>query len=163
MAADRVHMFPAVIIPLWDPVLAAAEIERGAAKGARSLCFSEHPPSLGLPSIHDRGGYWDLQLAASTYAGSPAEAAARHRTRPPLRRRRSRLGARRGHSWRTTPANQPAGMPVRAATTSDPSLGVRRTWVHDAPVIGDQTRTLQAGAARYPFVSRRRGYPCRCS
>ena len=43
--------------PLWDPALAAAEVERNAARGVRAVCFSEIPAYLGLPSIHS--GEWD--------------------------------------------------------------------------------------------------------
>ncbi len=50
---------PLIIIPLWDPVAAAQEMERCAAKGARAFCFSENPEPLGLPTIHDGGRYWD--------------------------------------------------------------------------------------------------------
>jgi predicted TIM-barrel fold metal-dependent hydrolase len=50
---------PLVIMPLWDPVAAAAEIERCAGKGARAVTFSENPVPLGLPSIHDEKRYWD--------------------------------------------------------------------------------------------------------
>jgi predicted TIM-barrel fold metal-dependent hydrolase len=46
-----------MIIPLWDPALAAAEIERNVARGVRNVAFSEIPAKLGLPSIHSR--YWD--------------------------------------------------------------------------------------------------------
>jgi predicted TIM-barrel fold metal-dependent hydrolase len=56
---------PLTIIPLWDPVAAAAEIERCAAKGARGLCFSENPEPLGLPTIHDPNRYWDPVFAAA--------------------------------------------------------------------------------------------------
>lgn len=51
------RLVPLIIIPLWDPQLAAAEIARTAEKGARNVCFSEIPPYLGLPSIHTN--YWD--------------------------------------------------------------------------------------------------------
>jgi predicted TIM-barrel fold metal-dependent hydrolase len=47
------HLIPLALLPLWDPVLAAAEVERCAAKGSHAVCFSESPPALGLPSIHD--------------------------------------------------------------------------------------------------------------
>ena len=56
---------PLTIIPLWDPVAAAAEIERCAAKGARGFCFSENPEPLGLPTIHDPDRYWDPVFAAA--------------------------------------------------------------------------------------------------
>jgi predicted TIM-barrel fold metal-dependent hydrolase len=52
------RLIPLTLIPLWDPVLAAVEVRRNAARGARAVCFSEIPPNLGLPSIHDKDGYW---------------------------------------------------------------------------------------------------------
>ncbi|GGV41167.1 amidohydrolase [Actinomadura cremea] len=69
---------PLVLIPLWDPKLAAKEMERCAAKGATSFAFSENPEPLGLPTIHDPGGYWepvmaaanDLEMVASMHVGS---------------------------------------------------------------------------------------------
>ncbi|MFC5753908.1 amidohydrolase family protein [Actinomadura rugatobispora] len=51
------RFIPMMIIPLWDPVAAAAEIERTAGLGAKSIAFSENPTKLGLPSIHT--GHWD--------------------------------------------------------------------------------------------------------
>ena len=48
---------PTIICQLWDPELAAAEIRRCAAKGARALSFPENPSYLKLPSLHQ--GYWD--------------------------------------------------------------------------------------------------------
>jgi predicted TIM-barrel fold metal-dependent hydrolase len=59
------RMIPLVIIPLWDPVAAAREIERCAAKGARGVAFSENPEPLGLPTIHDPAHYWDPVMAAA--------------------------------------------------------------------------------------------------
>jgi predicted TIM-barrel fold metal-dependent hydrolase len=56
---------PLTIIPLWDPQLAVHEIERTAAKGSHSFCFSENFEPLGLPTIHDPGGYWDPVVAAA--------------------------------------------------------------------------------------------------
>lgn len=56
---------PLMIMPLWDPQAAAREIERCAAKGARSVTFSENPTMLGLPSIHDPNGYWEPVFAAA--------------------------------------------------------------------------------------------------
>ncbi len=51
------RLIPLPIIPLWDAELAAAEVRRNAARGARAVCFSEIPAVLGLPSIHT--GDWD--------------------------------------------------------------------------------------------------------
>jgi predicted TIM-barrel fold metal-dependent hydrolase len=66
-APDR--LIPLSIMPLWDPLLAAREIERCAAKGARSLTFSENPPRLGLPSLYDPANYWDPVIEAASEAG----------------------------------------------------------------------------------------------
>jgi predicted TIM-barrel fold metal-dependent hydrolase len=52
---------PLGIIPLWDPQLAADEIERNADRGVHAVCFSELPTRLGLPSIHT--GEWDPVFA----------------------------------------------------------------------------------------------------
>ena len=51
------RFIPMMIIPLWDPAAAAAEVERTAARGARSIAFSENPTKLGLPSVHT--AHWD--------------------------------------------------------------------------------------------------------
>lgn len=56
------RLIPLIIIPLWDPELAAAEVRWAAEQGNHAVCFSEIPPRLGLPSIH--GGDWDPFLAA---------------------------------------------------------------------------------------------------
>jgi len=61
------RFIPMMIIPLWDPVAAAAEIERTAARGARSIAFSENPTKLGLPSIHTE--HWDPVLRACDETG----------------------------------------------------------------------------------------------
>ncbi|MGE0880945.1 MAG: amidohydrolase family protein [Acidimicrobiia bacterium] len=72
------RFIPMIIIPLWDPAGAAKEMERCAAKGARSFAFSENPQPLGMPTIHDPGRYWDpvmraandLDLVVSMHVGS---------------------------------------------------------------------------------------------
>ncbi len=43
---------PMVIVQLWDPHLAAAELTRCVEKGAKALCFVENPVPLGLPGFH---------------------------------------------------------------------------------------------------------------
>lgn len=65
------RFIPLVIIPLWDPVAAAREIERTASAGAKAIAFSENPAKLGLPSLHDRDGYWDPVLRAANDTGMP--------------------------------------------------------------------------------------------
>ena len=58
------RLVPLIIVPLWDPHLAAEEVRRNAARGVRAVCFSEIPAYLGLPSIHDPDNYWDPFFAA---------------------------------------------------------------------------------------------------
>jgi predicted TIM-barrel fold metal-dependent hydrolase len=59
-APDR--FVPVAIAPLWDPELAAAEVARTAARGARMLSFVEDPTGLGLPSLYTH--HWDPLLRA---------------------------------------------------------------------------------------------------
>lgn len=59
--------YPERIIPLqigWlgDPVVAAEEVRRNAARGFKALSFPEFPAQLQLPSLHT--GHWDPILAA---------------------------------------------------------------------------------------------------
>jgi predicted TIM-barrel fold metal-dependent hydrolase len=58
------RLIPLIIIPLWDAELAAAEVRRNAERGVHAVCFSEIPPRLGLPSVHDKDNYWDPFFAA---------------------------------------------------------------------------------------------------
>jgi predicted TIM-barrel fold metal-dependent hydrolase len=64
---DRGRFIPLGIIPLWDPQLAVAEIERIHAKGVNSICFSENFQPLGIPTIHT--GHWDPVLATCNELG----------------------------------------------------------------------------------------------
>ena len=61
------RFIPQMLIPLWDPVAAAAEVERTAALGAKAIAFSENATKLGLPSIHT--DYWDPVFAACNETG----------------------------------------------------------------------------------------------
>jgi predicted TIM-barrel fold metal-dependent hydrolase len=56
---------PLTLIPMWDPPLAAKEMERMAAKGVTAFAFSENPEPLGLPTIHDANHYWDPVMEAA--------------------------------------------------------------------------------------------------
>ena len=56
---------PLMLIPIWDPALAAKEMERMAARGVTAFAFSENPEPLGLPTIHDPNRYWDPVMAAA--------------------------------------------------------------------------------------------------
>ena len=60
----RGRLVPLTLIPLWDPVAAAAEIHRCAEKGSFAVAFSENPLPLGLPAIHDKDRFWDPFLRA---------------------------------------------------------------------------------------------------
>ncbi len=62
---------PMILVPLWDPALAVAEIERNAARGARAIAFSEDPVHQGFPSLHDPDGHWDPVFAAAQDAEMP--------------------------------------------------------------------------------------------
>ena len=64
------RLIPCIIVQLWDPQLAAAEVRRNAARGVRGMTFSEIPPYLGLPSIHDPSGYWDPLFEACAETGT---------------------------------------------------------------------------------------------
>ncbi len=64
------RLIPLVIVPLWDAELAAEEVRRNAARGVRAVCFSEIPPFLGLPSVHDPGHYWDPFFGACAETGT---------------------------------------------------------------------------------------------
>jgi predicted TIM-barrel fold metal-dependent hydrolase len=55
-APDR--FIPLGMVPTWDPVLAAREVERLAAKGCRTITFPDSPVPLGLPSFHDKE-HWE--------------------------------------------------------------------------------------------------------
>jgi predicted TIM-barrel fold metal-dependent hydrolase len=63
-AGTNGRLIPLCIVPLWDPALAAGEVRRTAALGARAVSFSELPTNLGLPSIYS--DHWDPFLMACT-------------------------------------------------------------------------------------------------
>ena len=48
------RQIPLVMVPFWDVEASVAEIERTAAKGAKSVSFIEAPHRLGLPSLPHR-------------------------------------------------------------------------------------------------------------
>jgi predicted TIM-barrel fold metal-dependent hydrolase len=64
------RLIPLCLIPLWDAGLAAAEVRRNAARGVKAVCFSEIPPFLGLPSVHDPENYWDPFFTACAETGT---------------------------------------------------------------------------------------------
>ncbi|HEY7070487.1 MAG TPA: amidohydrolase family protein [Acidimicrobiales bacterium] len=72
---------PLMLIPMWDPALAVAEMERMAARGVTAFAFSENSAPLGLPTIHDKDRYWDpvmaaandLELVVSMHVGSSSQ------------------------------------------------------------------------------------------
>jgi predicted TIM-barrel fold metal-dependent hydrolase len=76
-AAAPGRLFAMVLLPYWDPQLAASELARTKAKGARTVAFSENPYRQGYPSIHDPE-YWnpvfaaaqDLEMPLSMHFGS---------------------------------------------------------------------------------------------
>jgi predicted TIM-barrel fold metal-dependent hydrolase len=62
------RLIPICLIPLWDPIAAAAEIRRNAARGVRAVAFSEMPVQLGLPSIHT--DHWEPFFGACEETGT---------------------------------------------------------------------------------------------
>jgi predicted TIM-barrel fold metal-dependent hydrolase len=64
------RLLPLGVVPLWDAKLAAEEIRRNAARGVRAVTFSELPAVLGLPSIHDKDGYWKPFIEACDETGT---------------------------------------------------------------------------------------------
>jgi predicted TIM-barrel fold metal-dependent hydrolase len=64
------RLIPLCLIPLWDARLAAEEVRRNAGRGVKAVCFSEIPPFLGLPSVHDADRYWDPFFAACDETGT---------------------------------------------------------------------------------------------
>jgi predicted TIM-barrel fold metal-dependent hydrolase len=68
--AGRGRLIPLTMVPLWDPDKAAAEIRRSASKGSFAVTFPENPHPLGLPSIHDKNGFWDPFFTACAETGT---------------------------------------------------------------------------------------------
>ncbi|NKQ51597.1 amidohydrolase [Amycolatopsis sp. K13G38] len=66
-APDR--LIPLVMVPFWDVEASVKEVERTAAKGARSVSFLEAPHRFGLPSYHT--DHWDPLLRVCEEAGLP--------------------------------------------------------------------------------------------
>src|SRR5919107_4074029 len=62
------RLVPLPIVPLWDVGLAAAEVERNAARGCTAVAFSEIPAKLGLPTLHS--GEWEPFFAACAATGT---------------------------------------------------------------------------------------------
>jgi len=56
-AAAPGRLIPLIILPLWDVDLAANEVRRCAAKGAKAISFPENTVPLGLPSFWT--DHWD--------------------------------------------------------------------------------------------------------
>ncbi len=69
-ATGKGRLIPLGMIPLWDAELAAAEVRRNAARGCFAVTFSENPHPLGLPSVHDKGRFWDPFFQACQDTGT---------------------------------------------------------------------------------------------
>lgn len=63
------RFIPQIILPLWDVPACVHEIERNAAKGARSIAFCENPSRHGFPSIFSSERHWDPVFAAAQATG----------------------------------------------------------------------------------------------
>jgi predicted TIM-barrel fold metal-dependent hydrolase len=64
----RGRLIPLIIVPLWDPQLAAQEVRRCAKKSAIAASFCENPHDLGLPSVYS--GAWDPFFEACAETGA---------------------------------------------------------------------------------------------
>lgn len=62
------RMIPCQLAWLADPVVAAEEIRRNAARGFAAVAFSENPEKLGLPSLYS--GEWDPFFRACEETGT---------------------------------------------------------------------------------------------
>lgn len=62
------RLIPLIVVPLWDPALAAQEVRYNAARGVRAVTFSEVVGHLGYPSIHEK--QWDAFFAACEETGT---------------------------------------------------------------------------------------------
>ncbi|MDP2289233.1 MAG: amidohydrolase family protein [Actinomycetota bacterium] len=63
------RQIPLMMVPYWDVEGTVKEINRTAAKGAKSITFPELPDRIGLPSWHTT--HWDPVLAACQEANLP--------------------------------------------------------------------------------------------
>lgn len=61
-AGAKGRLIPLTLIPLWDPALAVAEVQRCADKGSYAIAFSENPSKLGCSTMYS--GDWDPLWAA---------------------------------------------------------------------------------------------------
>jgi predicted TIM-barrel fold metal-dependent hydrolase len=68
-AAAPQMFVPMIIVQLWDPKAAAAEIERNVARGLKAVAMPEETSNLGLPSYYD--SYWDPVWAVCEAARMP--------------------------------------------------------------------------------------------
>ena len=66
-AAGPEMFVPLAIVQLWDPVKAAAEIQRNLDRGLRAISVPEETSLLGLPSYYDAA--WDPMWAVCEEAG----------------------------------------------------------------------------------------------
>jgi predicted TIM-barrel fold metal-dependent hydrolase len=73
------RFIPMALPILWDAQLAADEVHRVAAKGAKSITFTENPFKLGYPSFHSPSWdpFWkalsDTGLVLSVHLGSSGD------------------------------------------------------------------------------------------
>jgi predicted TIM-barrel fold metal-dependent hydrolase len=64
------RLIPLGLLPVWDPGLAANEVQRLAAKGTRAVSMPESPAPLGLPSFH-HATHWEVLWNALEEADMP--------------------------------------------------------------------------------------------
>ncbi|MHB1583121.1 MAG: amidohydrolase family protein [Acidimicrobiales bacterium] len=135
------RFIPQTLVPLWDPRLAATEIERCAAKGSKAVLFVENPHPLGLPSFPT--GHWDPVFAACADTGLP-------------------LSMHIGTS---------SGLLVKPSPETTPSVGIALCGVNSMSALGDliysgvlndhpncRIALSEGGAGWVPYVLERLDY-----
>ncbi len=135
------RFIPQTLVPLWDPSLAAAEVERCAAKGSKAVLFVENPHPLGLPSFPT--GHWDPLFSACEETNLP-------------------LSMHIGTS---------SGLMVKPSPESTPSVGIALCGVNSMSALGDliysgvlerhprlRIALSEGGAGWVPYVLERLDY-----
>src|SRR5580658_3776785 len=71
---DANHIEAALCFPTFPrfcgQTFTEAQDKELALRGVRAVCFSEIPPFLGLPSVHDPSHYWDPFFRACAESGT---------------------------------------------------------------------------------------------
>jgi predicted TIM-barrel fold metal-dependent hydrolase len=136
-ATDPERFIPCQLPWLRDPVVAAGEIRRNAARGFRAVSFSENPEGLGFADIY--GDAWDPFFAACAETGTV-------------------VNLHVGSSGRT--ANPSAASPPEVIAALFPLSGIETVvdWIYaKVPIRHPDLRIVlsEAGLSWVPMVAER--------